>query len=354
MIVVRMASLDDSHPRLLVPTEFASSSEGASPRRVVSPAQLILVGLILGVVLMFLYRLSPRHERSPFALFGVSPGMSVGELRKAVVKERGGTMDCRVDFGSYQYCALKYSPDPGMVAAVLDPSKNVIVVEAVSVVGLEGLYAQADSAQAAWNRVAQAVAVPPLVEAGDTGAVRWTSSNRRWTAETHFNGTRDPDVPNRVMLVDTKGVEQLAAGSDQGAEDAKRNGWIPPTEEEVATALEKRRSDRKSTYGAMATTLSQLGDFETAHFNAHHAYTDNVAELPGLFIIGGTNLEIISATDSGWVAKASLPNFPGVSCVAIGGKVAQIDWPVTAGGRSLSSPYGVTCDPMPAAPSAGS
>ena len=97
----------------------------------------------------------------------------------------------------------------------------------------------------------------------------------------------------------------------------------------------------------MATTLTQLGDFESAHYNAHHTYTDNVADLGGMFIVGATHLEILTATDSGWTAKASLPGYPHSSCVAVGGRVPTTDMPVTAGGHSMTSASGVTCDPLP-------
>ena len=312
----------------------------------VSRLEIALVVIIVGVATMFVMGAKPRGTRSPFALFGIAPGMTLAQLQKAVIAQEQGKIDCRPQFTGYKYCVLKFSQDAGIVAAVIDPKKRVVVVEAARVEGLDRLQAEAQSAQAEWNRVGQSAAVPPLVDRGDTGAVRWSAGNR-WTAELHFNGSQDPDPASYVLLVDTRAVEELAKSSDDAAESAKQSGWIPPTAEEAEAAFEKRRADRKSDYGAMATTLTQLGDYEAAHYNTHHTYTDNVADLGGMFIIGATHLEILSATDSGWTAKATLPGYPHSSCVAVGGRVAATDWPITAGGHSITSVNGVTCDPLP-------
>ena len=311
----------------------------------ISRIEIALVVVIVGVAMMFIMGAKPRGNRSPFALFGVAPGMTLAQLQKAVIAQQQGKIDCRPQFTGYKYCVLKFPQDAGIVAAVVDPKKRVVVVEAARVEGLDRLQSEAQNAQVEWNRVAQSVAVPPLVDRGDTGAVRW-SSGSRWTAELHFNGSQDPDPASYVVLVDTRAVEQLAKSSEDAAESARQSGWIPPTAEEAAAAFEKRRADRKSDYGAMATTLAQLGDFESAHYNTHQTYTDNVAELSGMFIVGATHLEILSATDSGWTAKATLPGYPHSSCVAIGGRVATADLPVTAGGHSITA-SGVTCDPLP-------
>lgn len=312
-----------------------------------STPEIILVVLIAVLVFMVGFRFRPRHERSPFALFGVAPGMSVSEMRKAAA-QRKGTLDCRPQYDHYQYCALKLIPEPGIVGAVVDSKDRAIVVQAVAVSGLEGLYFQADTAATAWSAITQGAPVPPLVDRGDTGAVRWASPDHRWTAELHYGGSRDPDVARQVTIVDTRALHRLVAVSASAAADAKELGWIPPTAEEAAAAFEQHRRNRKSDYGALATTLSQLGDFEAAHFNAHHTYTDNVSDLPGMFIIGATHLEILSATDSGWTAKATLSGFPNSGCVAIGGRVPSAELPVTVGGRSVTSADGVTCDPLPA------
>ena len=308
--------------------------------------ETILVVLLFGLVFMVAFRFRPNHDHSPFLLFGAAPGMSVGQLRDEIVNKRHGTVECHPEFDVYQSCALKFSPDPGVLLAVVDPGKRVIVLHGVSVVGLETLHAEADSAQQSWSRVTSGESVPPLYQIGDTGAVRWTSSDHRWTAEQHFSGTEDPDRATQVILVDTKGVEQLVARSAPAAERAKQSGWLAPTEEEASAALQERRANRRSDYGGLATTLSELGDFETAHWNEHHRYTDNVGELPGMFVIAGTHLEILSASDSGWTAKAANPAFPGASCIAVGGRVPAGDTPVTAQGRGISA-SGVICDPMP-------
>ena len=312
----------------------------------ISRLEIALVVVIIGVAAMFIMGAKPRGDRSPFALFGVAPGMTLAQLQKAVIAQQQGKIECRPQFTGYKYCILKFYQDAGMVAAVLDPKKRVVVVEAARVEGLDRLQSEAENAQAQWNRVGQSMAVPPLVDRGDTGAVRWSAGNR-WTAELHFNGSQDPDPASYVLLVDKKAIEQLAKSSDDAAESAKQSGWIPPTAEEATIAFEKRRANRKSDYGALATTLTQLGDFELAHYNAHHTYTDNVADLSGMFIVGATHLEILSATDSGWAAKATLPGYPNSSCIAIGGRVPTAEWPVTAGGRSITSANGVTCDPLP-------
>ena len=337
-------------PRPAMPSHLLRRSRRTAKRGGITNTEGILMVVLVAVVLMVVIGLRPHHERSPFALAGIAPGMSIGDVRSAMSR-RGGKVDCQPAGDSYQLCTAKYGSDAGMVAVVIDPTKHVIVVQGMMLAELEGLKVQAESAQVAWTRVAEGVAVPPLIDHGDTGAVRWTSRDQHWTAETHFNGTRDPDVPTRVILIDTKGVQRYAESSEDNAENAKLNGWTPPTAEEAIAARERRRVERKSDYGAMMTTLSELGDFETGHYNAHHSYTDNVAELPGLFIIGATHLEILSASDSGWIAKATLPGFPNSSCVAVGGRVAPAEFPTTAGGRTASG-TGVTCDPMPAATTA--
>lgn len=309
--------------------------------------ETILVVLLVGLVFMVAFRFRPRHERSPFSFLGVAPGMSLGQLRDEIVDRRRGTIECHPDYDVYQYCALKLMPSPGLLSAVVDPSKHVVVLHAVNVVGLEGLHVAADSARIEWSHVASAQSVPPLAQIGDTGAVRWTSPDQRFTAEQHFSGRHDPDEATQVILVDTKGVEALAAKSSKAADDAKRSGWIAPTADEAAAAMEERRANRQSDYGALATTLAQLGEFETAHWNEHHAYTDNLGDLSGIFVPEGARLEILTATDSGWTAKASSPDFPGASCVALGGRVPGPDLPATAGGRGISSANGIACDPLP-------
>lgn len=347
------ATLDDrregepaTHPTDVL-LQTAHSHPQLAKRVGISRLEIALVVVIIGVATMLVMGAKPRGDRSPFALFGVAPGMTLAQLQKAVIAQQQGKIDCRPQFTGYRYCVLKFSQDAGMVAAVIDPNKRVVVVEAARVEGLDRLQAEAQNAQVEWNRHGQSVAVPPLVDRGDTGAVRWSAGDR-WTAELHFNGSQDPDPASYVLLVDRKAIEQLAKSSDDAAESARQSGWIPPTAEEAAVAFEKRREDRKSDYGAMATTLTQLGDYESAHYNTHHSYTDNIGDLSGMFIVGATHLEILSATDSGWTAKATLPGYPHSSCVAIGGRVAAVDWPVTAGGRSISSANGVTCDPLPA------
>lgn len=338
-----------------VPLQITSSPRPLHAKRFgISRLEIALVVVIIGVATMFVMGAKPRGNRSPFALFGVAPGMTLAQLQKAVIAQQQGKIECRPEFTGYRYCVLKFSQDAGMVAAVVDPKKRVVVVEATKVEGLDRLESEVQNALAEWNHVGQSTAVPPLVDRGDTGAVRWSAGNR-WTAELHFDGSHDPDPASYVLLVDTKAIEELASSSEDAAASAKQSGWIPPTEEEATAAFEKRRADRKSDYGAMATTLTQLGDFESAHYNAHHSYTDDVTALSGMFIVGATHLEILTATDSGWTAKATLPGYPNSSCVAIGGRVPTADWPVTAGGRSINSANGVTCDPLPRleAPSLG-
>ena len=320
----------------------------------VSNLELTIAVLIAALVIMVGYKVRPRHERSPFALFGAAPGMSLAELRQSVTKDHG-MVNCRKELDVYQYCVVKYAPDPGFVSAVVDPSGRVIVVHGVAVMGLDGLENETESAQTAWNRVAHGVSVPPLVAISDTGAVRWTSPNHRWTAELHFSGYRDPDVATQVILVDTKGVGALASRSPEGSEGAKRSGWIPPTAGEALASYETHREERLSSYGDMSTSLGMLRDREAGFFSAHHAYTDNASELEGMFVVGATNLEILTATDSGWTARATHPSFPGVSCVAYGGRVPTDDQPITAHGKRITWVEGSVCDSLPpmVAPSLG-
>jgi hypothetical protein len=336
---------------LLIPTVAGRRAHVPSlaSRRGMSALEITLVVTIAAVALMFGYAFRPHHDHSPFTLFGAAPGMSLAELRQIVTKEHGGTVTCRPDFDTYQYCVLKYVPDPGFVAAVVDPDGRVIVVHAVTVVGLDGLEAEMERAQGAWSRVAQGASVPPLVEIADTGATRWASSNHRWTAELHFSGYRDPDVATQAILVDRRGVGMLSSRSSKGAERAKNSGWIPPTASEAAAAFATNREERASKYGDMVTSLSVLRDKETAYWNAHQAYTDDASALEGMFVPGAANLEILSASDTSWTARATHPSFPGMSCVAYGGKVPAEDWPVTAHGKRITWVEGSACDSLPPA-----
>lgn len=345
---MHVTNVSDARRRVL------SAASRSRARRGVSSLEITIAVLITALVVMVGYRFRPHHERSPFALFGATPGMSLAELRQNVTKDHG-MVNCRKELDVYQYCVVKYAPDPGFVSAVVDPAGRVIVVHAVTVMDLDGLETEVESAQAAWNRVAHGVSVPPLVEISDTGAVRWTSPNQRWTAELHFSGYRDPDVATQVILSDTKGVAALVAHSPEGKERAKRSGWLPPTAGEALASYETHREERLSSYGDMATSLGMLRDQEAGYYSAHHAYTDNASELAGTFVVGATNLEILTATDSGWTARATHPSFPGVSCVAYGGRVPAQDQPITAHGKRITWVEGSVCDSLPpmVAPSLG-
>jgi hypothetical protein len=334
------------------------SPAAASPfrgRSGISTLEITIAVLLVALVVMVGYRFRPGHERSPFALFGARPGMSLAELRQIVTKDHVGTVNCRKELDVYQYCVVKFNPDPGFVSAVVDPDGRVVVVHAVAVMGLDGLETESGRAQGEWNGVAQGVSVPPLVEISDTGAVRWSSPNKRWTAELHYSGYRDPDVPTQVILVDSKGVAALASRSHDGAERARRSGWLPPTAGEALAAYEANREGRVASYGDMLTTLTILRDHEAGYWSAHHAYADNASELDGMFVAGATNLEILTATDSGWTARTTHPSFPGLSCVAYGGHVPAADWPVTAHGKRITWVEGSVCDALPpmVAPSLG-
>ena len=334
-----------SNPRLESPT--AGPARGARPG--LSTIELTAALLIVALVVMVGYRFRPRHEHSPFALFGATPGMALTELREAVTK-KGGTVECHRDFDVYQYCAVKYAPDPGFVGALVDPAGRVIVLHATAVVGLDGLETEARSAQAAWSQLAHGVSAPPLVEAGDTGAVRWTSRNSRWTAELHYSVYRDPEVPSQAILVDTKGVTLLASQSPESARRLKENGWIPPTAEEALASFETQKEERESKYEDMSATLNILRDREASYRSGHQSYTDNASELAGMSVAGSTNLEILTATDSGWTARATHPSFPGLSCVASGGRVPADDWPITAHGKRITWVEGAVCDSLPPMP----
>ena len=346
---MHVAHASDAREESLAPASPSRARSG------ISSLELTIAVLIVALVIMVGYRFRPGHERSPFGLFGAAPGMSLCELRQVVTKDHAGTVNCRRELDVYQYCVVKYAPDPGFVSAVVDPAGRVIVVHAVAVLGLDGLEAETERAQGTWNQVARGISVPPLVEISDTGAVRWASPNQRWTAELHFSGYRDPDVPTQVILVDTKGVATLASRSSAGAERAKRSGWIPPTAGEALASFEKYREERVSNYGDMLTSLTMLRDHEAGYWSAHHAYTDNASELDGMFVAGAANLEILSATDSGWTARTTHPSFPGLSCVAYGGHVPAEDWPVTAHGKRITWVEGSVCDSLPpmVAPSLG-
>src|SRR5690242_9065720 len=122
----------------------------------VTNLEVTIAVLIAALVIMVGYKFRPGHERSPFALFGAAPGMSLAELRQNVTKEHG-MVNCRKELDVYQYCVVKYAPDPGFVSAVVDPSGRVIVVHGIAVMGLDRLENETEGAQAAWNRVAHGV-----------------------------------------------------------------------------------------------------------------------------------------------------------------------------------------------------
>jgi hypothetical protein len=315
-------------------------------RRGISSVERALVLAIVAVALMVAFRFRPRHDHSPFSIYGVSPGMSLAELT-STVEGHGGKVSCPPQPDSYQTCALKLENDPGIVLTLLDPKKRVIVFHARGVIGMAGFADEGDAARASWGNVAQATSSPPVVEFGDTGVVRWMSPDKRWAAELHYAGIGDPDPPMGIVLVDRKGVATYAAHSPQAKEEAKRSGWLPPSVEEAAAAFENRQADRQSDFGAMSATLSVLRERETAHYMEHRSYTDDQTQLPGLLVIGNSNLEILTATDSGWTARATSRAIPGISCVAYGGRVPASDWPVTAGGKHITWVEGTACDSMP-------
>lgn len=309
--------------------------------------EMSLIGVIVGVAFMFAYHFRPRQERSPFTFFGVAPGMSLDQLRGLVTGDGKGTVDCRRDFDVYQYCVVKFDPDPGFVVAVVDPKERVILVQAVNVAGLDGVHTEADAAQGRWNGVAPGHAAPPLVDIGDTGVVRWMSPNHHFAAELHYSGSSDPDVANQVILTDTRAVALLGARSPDIAERAKHSGWIAPTAAEAEAAFETFRSERSTNFDQMRATLTLFRGIETGYWNEHHTFTDDASALPGTFIVGASHLDILSATDSGWTARATHPAFPGYSCVAYGGHVPPGDWPVTEKGQRITFAEGSACDALP-------
>ena len=336
---------DTRHDVLRITLDHPTRRFGARPG--LTRFEMSLVAAIVGVACMFAYHFRPHHERSPFTFFGVEPGMSLDQLRGVVTGDGKGNVDCHRDFDVYQYCVVKLDPDPGFVAAVIDAKERVILLEAVSVAGLDGVHTQMDEAQARWNGVAPGHAAPPVVELGDTGIVRWMSPNHHWTAELHYSGNGDPDLPTRAVLTDTRAVAQLGARSPEIADRARHSGWIAPTAAEAEAAFETFRSERSSSFGHMQATLSLLRGMETAYWNEHHAYTDDASLLPGMSVVGATHLDILSASDSGWTARATHPSFPGLSCVALGGRVPAGEWPVTEKGQRITFVEGSSCDVLP-------
>jgi hypothetical protein len=315
-------------------------------RRGISSVELALIVAVVAVALMVAFRFRPRHDHSPFSIYGVSPGMSLAELT-STVEGHGGKVSCRPEPHLYQTCALKLETDPGIVLTLLDPKSRVIVFHARGVVGMAGFADEADAARAAWGHMALGTPSPPVVELGDTGVVRWMSPDKRWAAELHYAGIGDPDPPMGIVLVDRKAVATYAAHSPQAREEVKRSGWIPPSVADAAAAFENREGDRQSNYQAMSATLSVLRDCETAHYTEHQSYTEDQTQLVGLLVVGNSNLEILTATDSGWTARATSQAIPGISCVAYGGRVPASDWPVTAGGKRITWVEGTACDSMP-------
>jgi len=125
---------------------LTNASDARRARSGVSSLELTIAVLITALVVMVGYKVRPRHEHSPFALFGAAPGMSLAELRQSVTKAHSGMVNCRKELDVYQYCVVKYSPDPGFVSAVVDPAGRVIVVHGVAVMDLDGLATEIESA----------------------------------------------------------------------------------------------------------------------------------------------------------------------------------------------------------------
>ena len=223
--------------------------------------------------------------------------------------------------------------------ALLDPSGRVAAVQLFQLSGKDSLAGEAARASIAWRRAGHPVAIVPHVDQGDTGATRWSTRDGRWSAEMHYRARFTPDVPMMLMVADQQAVAALAAIS---RDDAKRHEFVDPTADEAAADLERIVRDRKSDWGALTTALTMLGDAQVGHFNAHGRYAASMAELQGLFIVGGSKLRILSASDSGWTAEATHDAFPGKSCVTYGGRVS--DLPRTAEGHEITSAEGIACD----------
>lgn len=215
-------------------------SRTAQRGRVKVPAVLLVI-TVLGVTAIIAYHVRPGRDRSPFALFHLAPGMSLRQMERSVEAVPGSRVSCRDDADVRHYCILSFSSDPGFMFALVDARDRVIVVQAYATLTHDELPLEVESARNVWNRVALAVSVPPLLADGDTGAVRWTSPDRHWTAEVHYNGLFDPDRPNMVMLVDTRAVAALARTSSHWVFRAREFGWIPPSWQDVSDFEERLR-----------------------------------------------------------------------------------------------------------------
>jgi hypothetical protein len=222
----------------------------------------------------------------------------------------------------------------------------VIVVEAGAIVGRPGLRLESEKETRAWSRVASPVAVAPMWAEGDTGAVRWTSPDRRWTAELQYSVNVD-EGPYMALLVDAETVGSLAQASDHWAYRAKESGWIPWTREELDAAEQQLGDARRQQYDSMPAMLSVLREKQAGYWSQNHHYASNVSDLDGMPSIGNTEVRILSATDSGWTAEALDRRFPGITCVTLGGQVPQDQWPWTAGGARTTLLQATACDPLP-------
>jgi hypothetical protein len=300
---------------------------------------IVIVGVIALMLGGAMRRL--RGPDSPLQLSHLAPGMSLRALKKAVQRE-SGTASCR-DFGrpavGFQYCVIKVARSGGDMFALLDAHGRVAAIQLFQLAGKDSLAGEAARASAAWSRVATSAAIVPHVDQGDTGATRWATRDGRWSAEMHYRARFTPDVPMMLMVADRQAIAALAA---QSPADAKRHEFLDPTPEEASADLARIQGDRKSDWGALTTALTMLGDAQVAQYNAHGRYAARIADLPSFFIVGGTLLNITSASDTGWTAEARQPAFPGKSCVTYGGKVSE--HPRTAEGREITSSEGIACD----------
>jgi hypothetical protein len=321
-------------------------------RRGASVTQIAVVLVMLGVVGIFAGGVMRRLRRpvSPLQLLGLAPGMSLRALEKAVHRDTAGRLSCRWFAGRgepYQYCVITLPGSHGDMFALVDPTKHVTAVQLFQLSGKDSLAEEAERASAVWSRLARPVPIVPHVDQGDTGATRWATRDDKWSAEMHYRARFTPDVPMMLMVADRQAIAALVATS--GA-DAKFHEFADPTEEEAAADLARILEERKSDWGSLATALTMLGDAQLQYYLAHGRYAANVSDLQNFFILGANRLRILSATDAGWSAEATLPSFPGKSCVKYNGQVAEM--PRTTEGKEITTRNGIACDtpdprPMP-------
>ena len=196
------------------------------------------------------------------------------------------------------------------LVALLDPTERVFVARPMGA-ATRTAWAQTEpiAAQCGMeSRFGPGVPAPPSSSLADTGAVRWASPNHRWTAELHsvaYRRSRPGD--QQVILVDTKGCRAKAALSESPERRTREAERLDSaTAGKLRLVRERIARSANASYRDMAPPLhpSRRRGRSLQRPSAIHR---QCRRSSGTVRRGRTNLEILSATDSGWTARRRIP-----------------------------------------------